>query len=85
MHPPGLNAEQQQMLLIQVQQQQHQIIKLQEQVKQLNQQHHQQHPTLQQPTLQQQQSLSPAADKTPVFVAPPANTTKLRHSEAYLR
>lgn len=89
--PHGLTPEQQQMLLIQVQQQHHQIMKLQEQVKTLNtnaqlqqqQQQQQPPPASQIPT---PKPPTPVAHKTPVFVTPPtSNSTKLRHSEAYLR
>ncbi|XP_066935067.1 protein polybromo-1-like isoform X2 [Clytia hemisphaerica] len=75
----GLTPEQQQMLLIQVQQQHHQIMKLQEQVKTLT-------TNAQNPHMQPQASQQPQAPKPPVFIQPPStSTTKLRHSEAYLR
>eukprot|EP00794_Sanderia_malayensis_P006139 gene6139-6845_t len=35
--------------------------------------------------LQQNAPLQPSSDEAPQFVNPPTNTTKLRHSEAYLR
>lgn len=82
----GLTPEQQQLLLMQVQQQHHQIMKLQEQVKSLSGNGQQQQ---QQPQQQQQQvakAPTPPVENAPVFVAPPStNSTKLRHSEAYLR
>eukprot|EP00112_Aurelia_sp_Birch-Aquarium-sp1_P021723 Seg592.6_Seg592.7 transcript_id=Seg592.6_Seg592.7/GoldUCD/mRNA.D3Y31 product="Protein polybromo-1" protein_id=Seg592.6_Seg592.7/GoldUCD/D3Y31 len=69
----SLSMEQQQMLLQQVQRQQQQIQKMQQQMQQMASQQ------------QQQQQLQAESDDSPQFVNPPPNTTKLRHSEAYLR
>ena len=69
-----LSLEKQQLLISQVQRQQQQIQKLQSQVQQL---------VVQQ---QQQKALEEKRElEAPVFVAPPVNNLKLRHSEAYLR
>ena len=74
----SLTIEQQQMLLQQVQRQQQQIQKMQLQLQQMATQQQQQQQ-------QQQQKQQTQSDDSPMFVDPPPNTTKVRHSEAYLR